>query len=177
MIIDILQHTPVWVWVVLAAVLCLGFLQVRDREVSRSRAVTLPCLFILLSLSAVLRSPSSSALPLAGWVLGFALAWSLGFPLVAVRGAQWLAESARIHVPGSWVPLTLMGGLFLLKYGVGIAMSVDPTVHAHVAFLVVTNVAYGGFAGAFWARSRSLLAVKAVDEAQARSMRDAAAAI
>jgi hypothetical protein len=168
MTIEILRHTPVWVWVLLAVVVGLGFLQTRDRKVSRARAMTLPLIFMALSLSAFFRGPSAGVLPLVGWALGFAAAWMVGYRLVAVRGAEWLPDSARIHVPGSWMPLTLMAGLFLLKYGVGIASAMAPGVRTQPIFLFTTNLAYGVFAGAFWARSRSLLALVQRDQAQRR---------
>jgi uncharacterized protein DUF6622 len=167
-IIDILRHTPLWVWVLLSVVVGLGFLQTRDREVSRARAVTLPLIFIALSLSAFFRGPSAGVLPLAGWASGFASAWTVGYRLVAVRGAEWLPDSSRIHVPGSWVPLTLMVGLFLLKYSVGVASALAPALRMQPMFLLTINLAYGVFAGAFWARSRSLLALVRQGQTQRR---------
>jgi len=53
MILTILEHTPLWVWAVFAALILLGWQQTRTRDVSIARATILPVIMILLSLSGV----------------------------------------------------------------------------------------------------------------------------
>jgi hypothetical protein len=161
MIIRILEHTPVWVWIVLAGVVALGYLQTRDREVSRSRALILPWAFVLLSLSAVSFGAGGLPLPLLVWGLGFTGAWSFGRRFVAVRGASWAAATERFHVPGSWLPMLLMVALFLSRYVFGVVATLSPALRADAGFIALTSLAYGTFAGLFWARGRSLLALSA----------------
>ena len=54
MILSILEHTPLWVWVTFCAVITLGMLQIRTRDVSTARATVLPVVMVALSLSGVL---------------------------------------------------------------------------------------------------------------------------
>jgi hypothetical protein len=159
MIIDILEHTPVWVWLVLAALVALGLIQTRGRTVSRARAYTLPFVFIALSLSGVVRGAGSFPIALAAWTAGAAAAWLLLRRAVAVRRASWLPAIASFHVPGSWLPLTLIVGLFLLKYAAAVAQALHPGLGIDTGFQGATNGIYGVFAGLFWARSWSLRAL------------------
>jgi hypothetical protein len=158
MVIGILEHTPVWVWLVLAAVAWLGFAQSRDRYVSRVCTGFLPWVFVLLSLCAVAFGPGELPLTLLIWGLGFAAAWIGGRRFVAVRGAAWSSERERVRVPGSWVPLLLMVALFSARYVFGVVAVLAPAIRADSRFLALTSLSYGMFAGLFWARGRSLRA-------------------
>jgi hypothetical protein len=159
MIVRILEHTPVWVWLILAALVALGLLQTRARTISRARAYTLPLIFIALSLSGIVRGAGSFPIALGAWAGGAMAAWLLLRQAVAVRHASWLPATASFHVPGSWLPLTLIVGLFLLKYAVGVAQALHPQLGTDTGFQGMTNGIYGVFAGLFWARSWSLRAL------------------
>jgi len=73
-----------------------------------------------------------------------------------VRGASWSSETGLLHVPGSWLPLVLMVALFLIKYGVGVTLAVNPAMAADTTFGAVCGLAYGSFSGLFAARALSL---------------------
>ena len=53
MLIEILQRTPPWVFVLFFALLALGYFQSRSRTVSRRRVSILPVAMIVLSLYGV----------------------------------------------------------------------------------------------------------------------------
>ena len=79
MILDILEHTPVWVWIVFAALILLGLQQSRTRDVSIARATILPVVMIVLSLSGVVFPAGHSG---ASGTVPFALvAWAAGVGL------------------------------------------------------------------------------------------------
>ena len=157
MIIDILQHTPVWVWILLAAVVGLGLLQTRDRAMSRARVTILPIVFILLSLSGVFRGAGSSLVAPLAWAAGFGAVLAFGRNALAVRGASWSPQSARLQVPGSWLPVALIVSLFMLKYGMAVAQALEPRLLQQTTLQVACNALYGAFSAIFWSRSRSLL--------------------
>jgi hypothetical protein len=50
MLAEIVKGTPPWVWVLLAGLIALGAVQLRDREMSRARLLALPLAMVLLSL-------------------------------------------------------------------------------------------------------------------------------
>ena len=63
MILQILSHTPIYVWVLLVALLALGFSQTWDRQVAPPRLLLLP--LVLLGLGLWSMAPNFVAMPLA----------------------------------------------------------------------------------------------------------------
>jgi hypothetical protein len=156
MIVGILQHTPIWVWVLFAMLVGLGLLQMREREISLARAQMVPLIFMGLSLSGLLRAAGHPALIAAAWAGGFASAFLGARHAVAVRGAFWSERTGRLHVPGSAVPLMLMVGLFLIKYTAAVAQALHPALMADTSIVIACNALYGVFSALFWARAYSL---------------------
>ena len=159
MFIAIVQHTPVWVWGLLAGLVALGLSQTRDREVSLPRVTILPLVMIALSLSGVFSAFGHVPVAFGGWAAGIGAALAFGRQFIAVRGATWSAQTATLHVPGSWLPLALIVGLFALKYFAGVSLSMHPQAAIDPAFAGPMCLAYGGFSGMFLARALSLRAV------------------
>ena len=156
MVLLILQHTPVWVWGLFAALVAIGFSQTHDRDVSVFRLTALPLLLVALSLSGVLRAFGHMPIAFAGW--GAGLAFALGFVRqhMAVRGAAWLRDTQRIRVPGSWLPLGLIVGLFTVKYLAGASLAMVPALASEPVFAGGCSLLYGLFSGLFLARALSL---------------------
>jgi hypothetical protein len=162
MFIAIVQHTPVWVWGLLTALVGLGLAQSRDRELSLKRVTILPLVLLALSAGGVLSAfghAPVAPVALGGWGTGLAAALTLGRHFVAVRGAAWLAGSATLRVPGSWLPLVLIVALFSLKYFVGVSLALHPALANEAAFAGTCSLAYGAFSGLFAARALSLRAL------------------
>jgi hypothetical protein len=156
MLIQILQNTPPWVWVLLAALIAFGWSQTLAREMTALRIAVLPAVLILLSLVGVATSFPHQAVPVVAWAAGVALALGLGRGLVRVRGARWNAVTRRLQVPGSWLPFVLMMGLFVIKYGVGVSLAMKPALAADAGFDTAVGLAYGAFSGLFLARAAGL---------------------
>ena len=93
---------------------------------------------------------------LGGWAVGAAAALGFGRQFIAVRGAAWSQQAGMLHVPGSWLPLALILGLFAIKYGAGASLALHPELSTHVAFAGLISLAYGMFSGLFLARGLSL---------------------
>jgi hypothetical protein len=159
MILSILEHTPVWVWVLFCAVVALGISQIRTREVSSARATVLPVVMIALSLSGVWGAFSQVPLALGAWVVGLGVSLKLAGRALAVRGASWSAETRHFRVPGSSMPVTLILGVFVTKYVAGVVLAINPSLAANMSVAIVLSLVYGAFAGLFWARARSLRAL------------------
>lgn len=156
MFIAIVQHTPAWVWGLLAVLVSLGLLQTRDREMSLLRITVLPLVMLGLSLSGVLSAFGHLPVAIGGWSTGVAAALAFGRQFIAVRGASWVPQTGTLHVPGSWLPLALMVGLFTVKYVAGASLAMHPTLAADAAFAGPISLAYGCFSGLFLARAGSL---------------------
>jgi hypothetical protein len=93
---------------------------------------------------------------LGGWAAAVGASLVLGRQVVAVRGARWSAQAGLLHVPGSWLPLVLIVGLFCIKYMAGVSLALHPMLAHDATFAGLCSLAYGGFSGLFLARALSL---------------------
>ena len=157
MFIRIVQHTPVWVWASLGALVAAGLWQTRPRSMSLARITILPLVLLALSLGGVLSAFGHLPLALGGWAAGVGAALLAARRALAVRGVRWSPGSAALQVPGSWLPLGLFVALFALKYSVGVSLALQPALARDAAFAGLCSLAYGGFSGLFLARAGSLL--------------------
>lgn len=155
----IAQHTPAWVWAVLAALTAAGLSQLRARELTLRRATIVPLVLLALSASGTMAAFGRSPLAVGAWFAGVALALCAGRTILAPRGATWSAQRALLRVPGSALPLALMLGLFALKFLVGTLLSMHPALAADPAFCGGFALTYGLFAGVFLGRSLVLHAL------------------
>jgi hypothetical protein len=156
MFIEILRHTPPWVWGLLAALLALGYLQTRPRRVGLGRATLLPASMLAWSLWGVAASFGGAA-ALATWALGVLGAAVATARLPAPAGSRWMAATRAFELPGSWVPLALIVALFAVKFGAGVGLALHPALRDDLAFATGASLAFGAFSGVFAGRALALL--------------------
>ena len=78
------------------------------------------------------------------------LAW------VPSRRLAYDASTARFTVPGSWMPLALMMGIFFFKFAVAVALAIKPGILDTTPAAVMVAATYGVFSGLFMARALCL---------------------
>lgn len=155
----VLKNTPAWVWGLLAALLALGLSQVRARQVSQIRMTIMPLAMTGLSLWGTASAFGKSAL--FGYVV---LAWLasalvVGGLIAMTRpsaGTRHDAASRSFWIPGSWLPLALILGIFLTKYVVGVDLVMQPGLAQDGRYALVVGALYGICSGAFAGRSARL---------------------
>jgi hypothetical protein len=156
MIISILQHTPNWVWGVLAALIVIGMKQTEPRLRSVRSATIWPLAMTAFSFYGVASVFVHQQVPLAAWAGGALAALCVCDAFGMWRGIEWSNADRSLFVPGSWVPLILFLTLFVLKFGVGVAVSLTPSLVYHADFAGLVGLAYGAFSGAFLARGLAM---------------------
>ncbi len=155
MLNQIILNTPRWVWVLLLALLWLGLSQTRARSASLQRITVLPLVMTGLSLYGCLASFDSGAALLVWLVAGMlAVTWVL--PQELPEATRYDAAMRRFSLPGSWLPLALIMGLFLTKYFVGVVTALQPGLRGDPVFAFGFSVLYGAFSGVFVARAARL---------------------
>lgn len=149
---EMLLYTPRWVFGLLAALCVFGLMQVRTREVRIAVSLILPVAMLVLSLSGVWRYVGWDAAALACWALGLALAAALCLRLMDGRLARFDADSGKLLIQGSWAPLFVILGIFVLRYALGVVTAMQlPFVHSpHFPWSV--GLALGALSGFFLAR-------------------------
>ena len=157
MLIEILHRTPSWVFVLLFALVVLGYGQTRDRSVRGSLLTLLPAAMIVLSLYGVLGAFGLNPLGLGAWALGVAIAAGSGRGSALLRrGVVYSAATRTFFVPGRWWPLALMMLIFLVRYAVAVAIARRLHVVESLAFAGLVSLAYGLLSGVFLARALAI---------------------
>jgi hypothetical protein len=146
---EIITHTPLWVWPLLAWLIWQGVQALQQRTQPLWRSLIVPAVFFFMGLRRLLVAHDGALAPLLwfGAALAFgALAWTHGPRVIAVDRARGLATR-----PGSAVPLLRNVLVFLLQYAVAAtaAMHLDPNGFGTLASYAVSGATSGYFAG--WA--------------------------
>jgi hypothetical protein len=152
MLTQIIVHTPLWVWGVLLALLALGLNQMFTRTVKLRRTTLLPLAMVALSLNGTVSAFGAAPQVLLAWLVAGALAGSLVLQRPLPPGTRFDPASRRFTVPGSVVPLVLIVGIFLVKYGMGATLAVQPALAHSADFRLAFGALYGAFSGVFAAR-------------------------
>jgi hypothetical protein len=157
--LTIVQRTPPWVWGLFGGLLLLGAIQLRTRRIHLRRAAA-PAIgltaFSLISLG--------SDLAVGPWLVPGLLVWLAAAALMLVwRGTRALPPGAshdpatgRFTLPGSTLPLLTIVALFLLKYGVGVELAMQPVLRQDALFALSMAAGYGALTGLFAARPVAL---------------------
>jgi hypothetical protein len=156
MFIQIIAHTPIWVWVLLVVLIAVGSSQLAQRRITPLRASLVPLLLSALSLAGLFTSLAQPELTLPAWFACAAVVAAAVLSRAAPAGTAWDAVEGRFVVPGSAVPLVAMMGLFMTKYAVGVSFALTPSLHRDIAFTIGVAVIYGSFAGLFLGRAARL---------------------
>lgn len=156
MMIQILLHTPIWVWVLLLGLLVLGGSQCRDRQVPLRRMLIVAGMLTSLSLAGAITTFAAHGLALLAWTAAAltVVSWIIRRP--APAGTRYGQQSKTFHIPGSSVPLGLMMAIFAIKYVAGVTLALHAAMASDLTFTLVACGLYGVFGGAFAGRSMRL---------------------
>ncbi|THD45161.1 MAG: hypothetical protein E7774_08675 [Bradyrhizobium sp.] len=153
LIYNILVHTPIWVWLLLAFLVSRGVAAMRPKEIAPRRALIVPAVFLLWGLAGLIGSQGLGG-NLALFAVGAILGLAAGGALAALAPApRFIPETGRLAMTGSPIPLIMILSAFAVKYAgaVTLAMASDPGAHAEIASALA--LAGGVFAGLFWGRT------------------------
>lgn len=160
MLLSIVQGTPLWVWVLLTALLWLGASQMVARQVGLYRTLLSPLALTVFSawglISAFGATPGTAAL--AAWALtaGAVAVLDLRLRPRAPASVGFDGATQRFHLPGSGVPLLLILAIFFTKYTVGVELALQPPLVHDSSFALQIALLYGLFNGLLLARMARL---------------------
>jgi hypothetical protein len=153
MLAQILANTPRWVWILLIALLYLGLSQTRNRRVSMKKITIMPLAMLGFSLFGTYSAFGSDSLILLTWLAAGALVFAWIFSTPFSGNIHYDAPSQTFNLPGSWVPMVLILGIFLIKYVVGAIAANQAALLHEPSFSLSFSALYGAFSGAFLARA------------------------
>ena len=156
MFVQIITHTPIWVWAIFVLLLWLGFKQSQPSTPGLKRITLIPLAMLGLSLYGVISVFGSAGALLLAWGCSLVLAATLIAQQPVQQGAHYNSWTQRFGLPGSWVPLMLMMGIFMTKYGAGITAAMRPDLLHGAAFSYSICAVYGVCSGVFAGRALHL---------------------
>ncbi|MFI4981263.1 MAG: DUF6622 family protein [Nevskiales bacterium] len=165
MFVEIVRHTPSWVWLLLAVLLWRGHAMTRPQQVTQSRAAVLPALFAALSLGGVISTFGAQPGALLCWASGLVLSAYEVQRHGAPKGAVYRPHLRGYALPGSWVPLLLIVLIFAVKYGVGIQLALHGELRQVELFVLAVSTAYGALSGVFLGRALRLWHLRRMETA------------
>ena len=147
-VVQMLAHTPPYVFVLLAYLVWQGVLSLWTRRRAVWRMLIVPGFFIATGLLLLVLRPSGGILPMAAWFLGLAAFVPLGL----VTGPRLLAVDrgkGRVTLAGSPVPLVRNLLVFAAQYAIAVAFVRHPEARTSlvVAGHAVSGTSMGYFIG------------------------------
>lgn len=138
---QILIHTPIWVWALLAMVLWLGWRDLRVCTIRPVRLAILPTIGTTMSLFSIVTS-AQPLLSVPAWVLATAAGVPLGM-LIARRRRLAVTPDQRLWLAGSWFSMLFGLAIFAVRYVMGVEAALHPGLARDPAW-IVANTAIGG---------------------------------
>ena len=166
MLIQILQHTPTWVFGLFLGLLALGGRQLFPTQAGLRRMTIMPLAMAGLSAYRLVSAFGGPPTPRRAGALAVATMLTLVMRLPLPHGVRFDRAGMRFSLPGSAVPLMLMMGIFFTKYTVGVLLAMHPQMAHQSGFALSMSALYGAFAGLFLGRSLRLwkLALRSANE-------------
>lgn len=148
---QLLNHTPLYVWAILAFLVSRGVAAMRERDVETRKLFILPLAMLALSLHDIAGKFGLGGLALAAWAFGCAASalpvWAWARNRVAAGAAP-----GHVRVRGSWTPLALMLGVFCARFAASAVLAVQPLLGQETPFVATVCLAFGVLNGCFLGR-------------------------
>lgn len=159
MILEILTHTPAWVFVLFAVVIALGACRLRDGERDSRRECLIPILFVVFGVIRFYQHDDPSAISF--WLIAAGMGLLIGS--LARPALRSVPGCYRIFLAGSAWPLSRILVIFAAHYFVNVAavLSFDHRVDFLRLDAAVSGAAAGFFAGWLWRFAQAFRAAKA----------------
>lgn len=151
--LQILQHTPLWVFGLFFGLIFLGYSQTKMRKISTRRLAILPIAMLCLSASGVGSTFGASPLGFIAWLSGISIMLAIFSWLEYPKDIVYSSNEQLYTIPGSWVAFILIMLIFFTKYTVAVLLIRNSTLHQSIFFMIGVCTLYGLSSGWFFARA------------------------
>ena len=148
-IVQILTHTPWWVYALFVFLVSRGLRALKPADVAPATLALIPLVFIVWGLFDLNRLYGIGAATLAPWIVALAVGGAVGIAIL--RGAPLTADRARgmIHRPADYTVLPLILLAFAIKYTFGVMDATSPGLLQAPFYRLADLACSGFFAGVF----------------------------
>jgi len=151
--LQILQHTPLWVFGLFIGLILLGYSQTKTRKVSAQRLVISPIAMLCLSVSGVFSSFGASAVGFTAWLTCICIMLAFFAGLKYPNAIIYDSNEQIYTIPGSWMAFFLIMLIFLSKYTVAVLLIRHSALQQSALFIFCVCALYGFISGWFFARA------------------------
>lgn len=149
----IVSHTPVWVWVLYALLLFLGFQRTRDSTVPVWRMLILPLVVAGLASASIIGAQLETAPAL---LLGLGIGAAAGWRLERDANTRRLPDG-RIWLRGEWASFALLVMVLAFRYATSVAAAMDPALRTALAWQLSTVFVSTALSALFLGRTAARL--------------------
>jgi hypothetical protein len=157
-ILEVIRHTPHWVWAVLALLIVLGVSQLRARRLGRLPVALLPLALGGYSLWGAISLFGLHTAVVAAWALAMALTAWVARRFAWSPGIRHEPASDRFALPSSVWPLVLMLTVFAVRYSVVVTLVFHREWGGDMGFATGASAVYGVLSGLLAGRALYILA-------------------
>jgi len=147
MLQQIISHTPLYVWAILAFLVYRGVAASRTRTMTLRSMTIIPLVMAGLALQEIDRRFGLAGTPLVAWAAGATAGAMLAWHLAAGSVTAIDRAAATVTQRGSWLPLALMLGVFCTRYVLAVTTAVQPALQHSALFAMIASVLLGLFNG------------------------------
>lgn len=159
MLQQILSHTPLYVWAILAFLIQRGVAASVTREQPLGRLAILPLAMLLLSLLDLNGKFGLGAATLAAWLASATVAALASWQWIGRDSVSAASVAGSVRQRGSWLPLVLMLAIFVVKFSLAVLLALRAEARHSVALALAASALFGLFNGIFFARLARAAAV------------------
>lgn len=135
--LELLDSIPFFVWPVFC-VLLIGGLKARKPHIMPLPVVLiLPTLFLSWNVYSLFVNYGTNIVALLLWAICFVVGMGLGYLNIQRMNFTIDRPSKKIHLPGSWIPLSLSMSIFSAKFSLGMLNEILPHYRGSVSFLLI----------------------------------------
>ncbi|MGO3711621.1 DUF6622 family protein [Alcaligenes aquatilis] len=120
---NILFHTPLWVYILFFCLLALGLLQTRDRLVRQRTAFLMPVAMIGFSFLGLHSTFGLSTLSLVPWLASLTFSALIARRSFLRTALSFDSQHKQFFIPGSMMPLAVIMAIFLTKYAMAVSQA------------------------------------------------------
>jgi hypothetical protein len=146
-------HVPAWVFAVFALLLALGIWLSRPRAVSPIVPVVMAVVFPVYSLYGLVGAFGVTVVSILSWAAALLMSVLLGKRVFGPANLARVPGTSKVRIPGSWMPLGLMMGIFVAKFAVGFVQGAHLPVGQRVWFAPTMCIVLGALSGGFASRA------------------------
>ena len=158
-LIQIVGHTPAYVFLALAYGLFAGFRALRPRSMALLAMPIVPAVFLALSVTSLISAVAVLPAAVLEWLVAAGVGVTMGVSFLSANVIAIDRSRGRITAGGSALVLVLFLVIFSLKYVNGIVHGTNPTLAAAPGFIMAMTTVSGLSSGVMIGRIVRLFSV------------------